>query len=117
LGTNFFKSSTTSCDKTIKESIYLKKYFVKAISPGLFSWGTILWQTASILVFLFDFAILAIVPRQGPKNGSQYFKIKISGASFFIKLPAKSQLTGFIESINCRFSFLFVSPELKSGSN
>src|SRR5664280_32355 len=51
------------------------------------------------VVCLFDFAILAIVPKQGPINGSQNLIRRISGFSLLIKNPVKIQLIGFIELI------------------
>src|SRR5664279_5838211 len=47
----------------------------------------------------FDFAILAIVPKHGPINGSQNLIRRMSGISLLIKRPVKIQLIGFTELI------------------
>ena len=44
------------------------------------------------------FTTRAIVPKQGPKNGSQYLKISRSGRRDLMVRPTDTQLSGSIES-------------------
>src|SRR6476646_1950351 len=76
----------------IKPSQLLIKYLVNISSPGLFSCGRTLSVRARTLVF--DFTSLAIVPRLGPKKGSQYLKRIKSGLFFFMKFATENQFRG-----------------------
>jgi hypothetical protein len=69
------------------------------LSPVLFSCGMALSTRAMTAVFQFFFARRAIVPSEGPMNGSQNRMIRKSGFSLRIALPTESQLNGLMELI------------------
>src|SRR5690606_19277290 len=72
----------------------------KSLSPGLFSWGTILSAIQIILVCLFFLMIRRIVPSAGPIKGIQNRTKTISGFSFLILFPTLNQLNGLMEFIS-----------------
>ncbi len=47
------------------------KYFVKNLSPILFSCGITLSVNASTFIFELNLTSLPMVPNEGPKNGNQ----------------------------------------------
>src|SRR5215204_7528324 len=96
---NFCRSSMTFSLIVMKASQLFRKYLVKGTSPALFSCGKILSVIAMIFVCLFFFAFRSMVPRAGPKNGSQYLTTIMSGRNFFSSFPTFIQLRGLIELI------------------
>src|SRR6266700_1071028 len=96
---NFRRSCMTASLMVIKASQLLRKYFVKGLSPGLFSWCSTLSVIAIIFVLPFLRILLKIVPSAGPINGNQYLTTTRSGISSFRRLPITSQLSGFTELI------------------
>jgi len=73
----------------------LTKYFVKRLSPKRFSWGMILSVRAKTLLCFFTKR--PIVPKHGPKKGSQKRNKIKSGFSFLMKEATFIQLRGLTE--------------------
>src|SRR5664279_524625 len=96
---NSLRSFITASLIVTNASQGFRKYLVKALSPGRFSCGNTLSVIATTLVLPFFFALLKMVPRAGPMNGSQYRTTISSGISFFSLLPMRSQLNGLMELI------------------
>ncbi len=91
------RSCNTAALMVIKLSTAPIKYFVKGLSPGLFSCGITLSAMHTTLEYLFFFAIRSMVPRHGPIKGNQYRTTSKSAFSFFSMRPTLIQLSGLTE--------------------
>src|SRR3989304_3206160 len=85
----------------MKESTEPNAYRVNAVSPGRFSCGITLSQMKRVFAPVHRLTRREIVPKHGPKNGSQYLKISRSGFLRAMAFAAVYHVKGLMESINC----------------